>query len=219
MSELKTTPLNRVTVSRLSSMTGISRQGFYYHFSDVYDLAVWNFKTQVTQRVKSYATYSSWTTCIIQMMEWMQEHEVECYRVIEAMPPGDFEHFLFNELRELMTAVLEDLEPSIRPEDRCVTDRDRNFVIDHFALTIQAHIMHWLSNHMPEEPSFMVPRIQQMIKGGVARALKSFSDRPTPTSARLVSAPVATEGLGDDDGDAATSPARTSVRAHGLTTD
>lgn len=183
MSELKTTPLNRVSVSRLSSMTGISRQGFCYHFSDVYDLAVWNFKTQVTQRVKSYATYSSWTTCIIQMMDWIQEHDVECYRVIEAMPTGEFEQFLFTELRELMVAVMEDLELSIRPEDRRVTQSDRDFIIDHFTLAVQSHIMHWLSDRMPERPSFLVPRIEQVIRGGVARALLSFSENPTPTPA------------------------------------
>ena len=37
--ELETTPLNRVTVRRLTQATGITRQAFYYHFADVYDLA------------------------------------------------------------------------------------------------------------------------------------------------------------------------------------
>lgn len=176
MVELATTPLNRITVSHLSKVTGISRQGFYYHFSDVYALAVWNFKTQVTQRVKAYATYASWVTCITQMMDWMQEHKVECYRVIEAMPSGEFENFLFNELRELMIAVLEDLESAIGAEDFHVKPEDRVFIIEHFTLTVQSHVMHWLASDMNQDPHVLVPRIQKILRGSVARALREFSN-------------------------------------------
>ena len=37
MKRLATTPLDKVTVSALSADAGITRQTFYYHFSDTYD--------------------------------------------------------------------------------------------------------------------------------------------------------------------------------------
>lgn len=180
MSELATTPLNRITVSRLSAMTGISRQGFYYHFSDVYDLAVWNFKTQVTERVKAYATYSSWVTCIEQMLVWLQEHKTECYRVIEAMPSGELEQFLYTELHELMVSVMTDLEAQVAGEHLRVSTYDRDFIIEHTTLTVQAHIMHWLSHDMPQDPHFLIPRVEKIMHGSVARGLRIFAAEPTP---------------------------------------
>lgn len=37
--ELRTTPLTKVTVRRLTEIAGVTRQAFYYHFADVMSLA------------------------------------------------------------------------------------------------------------------------------------------------------------------------------------
>ena len=38
-----TEPLDTITVKRLSTLCGINRQTFYYHFRDIYDLLTWIF--------------------------------------------------------------------------------------------------------------------------------------------------------------------------------
>ena len=39
---LTTTPLSKVTVSGLTRTAGVTRQAFYYHFSDIRDLTGWD---------------------------------------------------------------------------------------------------------------------------------------------------------------------------------
>lgn len=50
------TPLNRVTVRQLTEAAGVTRQTFYYHFTDVYDLTVWLFEEEIAHRILSHAT-------------------------------------------------------------------------------------------------------------------------------------------------------------------
>ena len=58
--QLRSTPLDKVTVSSLTAQAGITRQTFYYHFADVYDLAVWVFEQEVANHIMEHASYSEW---------------------------------------------------------------------------------------------------------------------------------------------------------------
>ena len=71
---LTTTPLSKVTVSGLTRTAGVTRQAFYYHFSDIRDLTVWVFKREVTNQINAHATYENWSDGLLAMLVWMQSH-------------------------------------------------------------------------------------------------------------------------------------------------
>ena len=74
---LTTTPLSKVTVSGLTRTAGVTRQAFYYHFSDIRDLTVWVFKREVADQIISHATYDDWSEGLLAMLVWMQSHPEE----------------------------------------------------------------------------------------------------------------------------------------------
>ena len=67
---LTTTPLSKVTVSGLTRTAGVTRQAFYYHFSDIRDLTVWVFKREVTNQINAHATYENWSDGLLAMLVW-----------------------------------------------------------------------------------------------------------------------------------------------------
>ena len=56
--QLADTPLDRVTVAGLVRQVGITRQAFYYHFANVYELAAWLFEQEIADHIMAHATYS-----------------------------------------------------------------------------------------------------------------------------------------------------------------
>ena len=54
---LTTVPLSKVTVSGITRTAGVTRQAFYYHFSDIRDLTVWTFKREVADQIIAHTTY------------------------------------------------------------------------------------------------------------------------------------------------------------------
>ena len=58
---LQTVPLSKVTVSGITRTAGVTRQAFYYHFSDIRDLTVWVFKREVADQIIAQATYEDWS--------------------------------------------------------------------------------------------------------------------------------------------------------------
>ena len=68
-------PLDKITISDLTSDCGISRMAFYYHFKDIYDLVEWACIEDATRALQGKKTYATWQEGILQIFEVVQENK------------------------------------------------------------------------------------------------------------------------------------------------
>ena len=176
---LMTTPLSKVTVSGLTRTAGVTRQAFYYHFSDIRDLTVWVFKREVADQIISHATYEDWSEGLLAMLVWMQSHPEETRSVISSLGVEELQSFLHKQLRAGMEPIVDQLGA-----DLTVTEGDRIFITDHFTLAILGHISQWIATGMSADPYILTERIARILDGQVLRALTRFSEKPTAAPGR-----------------------------------
>ncbi len=176
---LTTTPLSKVTVSGLTRTAGVTRQAFYYHFSDIRDLTVWVFKREVADQIISHATYDDWSEGLLAMLVWMQSHPEETRSVISSLGMEELQIFLHKQLRTVMEPIVDQLGA-----DLTVTEGDRMFITDHFTLAILGHISQWIATGMSADPYILTERIARILDGQVLRALTLFSEKPTAAPGR-----------------------------------
>ena len=176
---LSTTPLSKVTVSGLTRTAGVTRQAFYYHFSDIRDLTVWVFKREVADQIISHATYEDWSEGLLAMLVWMQSHPEETRSVISSLGVEELQIFLHKQLRAVMEPIVDQLGA-----DLTVTEGDRIFITDHFTLAILGHISQWIATGMSADPYILTERIARILDGQVLRALTRFSEKPTAAPGR-----------------------------------
>ena len=176
---LMTTPLSKVTVSGLTRTAGVTRQAFYYHFSDIRDLTVWVFKREVADQIISHATYDDWSEGLLAMLVWMQSHPEETRSAISSLGMEELQVFLHKQLRAVMEPIVDQLGA-----DLTVTEGDRMFITDHFTLAILGHISQWIATGMSADPYILTERIARILDGQVLRALTLFSEKPTAARGR-----------------------------------
>lgn len=176
---LTTTPLSKVTVSGLTRTAGVTRQAFYYHFSDIRDLTVWVFKREVADQIISHATYDDWSEGLLAMLVWMQSHPEETRSAISSLGMEELQVFLHKQLRAVMEPIVDQLGA-----DLTVTEGDRMFITDHFTLAILGHISQWIATGMSADPYILTERIARILDGQVLRALTLFSEKPTAARGR-----------------------------------
>ena len=176
---LTTTPLSKVTVSGLTRAAGVTRQAFYYHFSDIRDLTVWVFKREVGNQVAAHSTYDEWSDGLLAMLVWMQSHPEETRSVISSLGMEELQIFLHKQLRAVMEPIVDQLGA-----DLTVTEGDRMFITDHFTLAILGHISQWIATGMSADPYILTERIARILDGQVLRALTLFSEKPTAAPGR-----------------------------------
>lgn len=166
------TPLSKVTVSSLAATTGVTRQTFYAHFADVYDLAAWVFRAEVADHVMAHATYDAWADGLVEMLVYMQAHRDQVDAVLRSLRLEATERFLFRQLRRMMLAIVDELEG-----DLVLPDRDRDFVVDHYTLTVLGHVLHWLADDMRDDPARLVRNLEFVLHGSVRQTLERFAER------------------------------------------
>ena len=176
---LTTTPLSKVTVSGLTRTAGVTRQAFYYHFSDIRDLTVWVFKREVADQIISHATYDDWSEGLLAMLVWMQSHPEETRSAISSLGMEELQVFLHKQLRAVMEPIVDQLGA-----DLTVTEGDRMFITDHFTLAVLGHISQWIATGMSADPYILTERIARILDGQVLRALTLFSEKPTAAPGR-----------------------------------
>ena len=176
---LTTVPLSKVTVSGITRTAGVTRQAFYYHFSDIRDLTVWVFKREVADQIIAHATYEDWSDGLLAMFVWMQKHPEETRCVVSSLGMEDLLIFLHKQLHAVMEPIVDELSQGLR-----VTEGDRMFIADHFTLCVLGHVSQWLSSGMTSDPYILTERISRILDGQVPHALTTFAQKPTMTSAR-----------------------------------
>ena len=176
---LMTTPLSKVTVSGLTRTAGVTRQAFYYHFSDIRDLTVWVFKREVGNQVGTHSSYDEWSDGLLAMLVWMQSHPEETRSVISSLGMEELQLFLHKQLRSVMEPIVDELGANLT-----VTEGDRMFVADHFTLCVLGHVSQWLANSMSADPYILTERIARVLDGQILRSLTMFANKPTRTSGR-----------------------------------
>ena len=176
---LQTVPLSKVTVSGLTRTAGVTRQAFYYHFSDIRDLTVWVFKREVADQIIAHATYEDWSDGLLAMFVWMQKHPEETRCVVSSLGMEDLLIFLHKQLHAVMESIVDQ-----HSADLPVTEDDRVFVTDHFTLAVLGHISQWLAIGMSTDPYILTERIARVLDGQVRRSLEALAANPIPAAQR-----------------------------------
>lgn len=169
---LRATSLKRITVRQLTDAAGLTRQTFYYHFSDVYDLATWVFKEEIADRILSHASYEQWSDGFLSLLVWMSRHPEQVRAVIDSLKHEELELFLHHQLRHMMESIVDELDTDID-----ISTEDRNFVVDHFTLSVLGHLLHWIARGMRDDPYILVENLELILRGGVKRSLELFARR------------------------------------------
>ena len=169
--QLRSTPLDKVTVSSLTAQAGITRQTFYYHFADVYDLAVWVFEQEVANHIMEHASYSEWAKGYRTLLQYLQDNFEQAKAVLNSLGHRERDAFFLEQFRNMMEAIVTELEG-----DLVLTPEDRQFVVDHYAATVLGHFLRWVSMRQKEDPRILVANIEKILHGTVRQSLERFSE-------------------------------------------
>ncbi|RYF56042.1 MAG: TetR family transcriptional regulator [Comamonadaceae bacterium] len=171
---LRTQALDKVTVTELTRDCGLTRQSFYYHFTDVRQLAVWVFETEVATRVHRFASELGWADGLVQLMRYMRDNRSSTEGVIGGVGTSGLERFLFAQMRPITETVVDG--ESVTP----VRSEDRMLVVDFYTSAVLAVVLRWVSNGMVEHPYRVVGDLEIMLHGAVGESLRRLDARAQP---------------------------------------
>ena len=99
---LKTHNFDEISVEALAKYTNISRNTFYYHFKDKYDVINWIFYADITPIVTKAYTLTTWGEGLELLCDYMQKNKEFYIKVLHVSGQNSFTESLLDFYRNLV---------------------------------------------------------------------------------------------------------------------
>lgn len=153
---LNLTTLDNITVKDIVERAEVSRQTFYYHFGDVYQLMEWAFQEQLKQLGEIPA--KDWRERLLIAVEYLRENRTLAMNVYHSLGAEYLGRGLERTVRPLVAEASQNMAISLP-----ISEEDRAFAISFFTYGVMGTILQWLDDGMPEDLDHIINDIYHLL--------------------------------------------------------
>lgn len=162
-------PINKITIGEITEDCGVNRMTFYYHFTDIYDLARWACMEDAEQALANNKTYDTWQQGFLNIFYAVLENKPLIRNVYRALDREQVENYLNMQTHGLLMGVIDE-----KSEGMVIAEKDKKFIADFFQYAFNGIMLNWIADDMREDPKYIVDRVSTLIHGDVTHALNCF---------------------------------------------
>ena len=162
-------PLDKITITDLTTDCGISRMAFYYHFKDIYDLVEWSCIEDASQALQGKKTYDTWQEGLQQIFEAVLENKPFILNVYRSVKREQVENYLYSLTYQLIEGVVEE-----QSENLMVTEEQKKFIADFYKYSFVGVMLDWIKRGMKEAPEEIANMVCVTMHGNVGNSLRNM---------------------------------------------
>lgn len=162
-------PLDKITITDITTDCGISRMAFYYHFKDIYDLVEWCCVEDGTKALQDKKTYDSWTEGLTQIFEAVLENKPFIMNVYRCVSREKMENYLYKLTYHLIAGVVEE-----KCKGKNVTQEDKQFIANFYKYGFVGIMLEWIQDGMKEDINELVGKISLTLHGTITTSIENF---------------------------------------------
>jgi len=156
----------KISVGDIVEHCQLTRQTFYYHFQDKYDLMNWVYYTETVRFMSGYDTLEHWTEGLIRLCRYMQENKTFYVNALGTTGPNSFPEYLYGYIRSIAQTTVETMLGE-------TYDRDQwDFFTQFFATAFVSFIVRWSTEGMKADPAEFIRKIRSLYDGSMLTELE-----------------------------------------------
>ena len=163
-------PLDKITVRELSERCGISRNTFYYHFHDVYDLLDSILRAEEARLLANLDTISTLRQALSQAFQFVTENWQAIRHVYNSVSRDSLSQYLFNAASMNMRRYLEGQRAGLD-----VSDRDFDDLVRLYACMIEGVVLNGLREGISQDAEEFIANAVRLLEGTARMALENAS--------------------------------------------
>ena len=167
MSLLNERPFEKITVKEIIEKCGVSRNTFYYHFQDVYDLMGEILDDEMT-RLETYNTETpNWIEAFKQATEFARQNKRAVYHLYKSVNHSYLERYIYN-------AIYCKMENLVNQRARGIecSQKEKRIMSEFYTFALMGEIFHWLNTDMKTNIEEWVSELDSLINGITTDILK-----------------------------------------------
>lgn len=166
--------LDHITVKDIVEDCNISRQAFYYHFKDIYDLVEWILQEEVSAALANRQNIDTWTQGYCRVLMWLRDNKTLVINTYRSKGHEYLETFMYKALFDVIYPVVEDQAAGMN-----VKQKHKDFIAHFYSLAVVAMGLDWVRTGMKEDPREIVEQVAALVKGDFKKALSKYAQQPS----------------------------------------
>jgi probable dihydroxyacetone kinase regulator len=167
---LQKRPIDKITVKDLVNECGLTRQTFYNHFYDIYELVEWIYLQATEKSLAENKDYDTWQQGFYQVLISIRNNKVLVQNTYRSTNRDSLERYMYTVIYDQIIVVVERQAIGMS-----VDQKHKNFIAHFYSLAFIALIFEWLKDGMKEKPEDIVEQTAVLIKGDFEKALKKYA--------------------------------------------
>jgi probable dihydroxyacetone kinase regulator len=161
----------KICVSDIVANCGLTRQAFYYHFNDKYDLMNWIYYTETAHFMSSYSTVDYWTDGLKDLFYYMWQNKAFYINALNTTGQNSFQEYLHDYIVDISISVIENITGLE------FDDKKWRFIVEFMSTAFVALLVRWANNGMKEEPREYIAQIRGIFDGSILRELENEANQ------------------------------------------
>lgn len=160
-----------ITVGDIARHCKISRNTFYYHFRDKYDVINWIFYTEITPLIGDTVSIDKWGSGMRALCHYIQENKAFYSNVVQFEGQNSLSDCLMVFYENLVQNMILNAggEKVLRPQQIKIISR-------FYAHGMSGALLDWIRNGMVREPDTTVTMLEELLSGEISRQIISQRD-------------------------------------------
>ena len=165
-------PLNKISIQNIVDLCGLTRQAFYYHFQDVYELLGWIYNNEAVGFLKKNINYSSWKDSYLEYLNYILENKLFCINTLNSLGRKHIEQFIYTNTSSFFIKIIDELSVGMD-----IKDKDKQFISDFYIPAFLGLIIKWMEDGLKITPEEMLENVSIIVDGTIYNILKRYQEK------------------------------------------
>jgi AcrR family transcriptional regulator len=158
LNQLNDKPFDKISVVDIARQAGVSRNTFYYWYSDIYALVDDLFHSE-TQKIRQESrSFDSWLDGFLHAMQFVGENRRAVYHLYNSISRNKLEAFLYDVTLSDMTRVVE-----AQARDTGASTEDIHDIAAFYSAALLGLAIRWLDTGMKEDPEAYLENMGELL--------------------------------------------------------
>ena len=158
-------PLDRITVKDIVTACGISRNTFYYHYQDIYDLLRATFDAVAELVLRENVT--TWQESLRSCTRFALENRRAVYHVYRSAHREQLERYLYRVTEERMDRLIRHLTAQMS-----ISEEDVRYLTLFYKCAVVGILLEWLNADMKGDVDRLISRMGVLLEGNLRLSLE-----------------------------------------------
>jgi len=161
--------IDKITVKELTEACGISRNTFYYHFHDLYEVLAKSFTEQMDAILRSHKENESWEVTFLEVLGFLYENRKSINHIYWSVDSDALDRFLSDVVYHYARGIVEEESRGGSYDEKTIS-----LAAEFYKNALLGAVLGWIENDMKESPEELAHLYNSVFKGTIEALLGSI---------------------------------------------